>query len=61
LTPSAIWRENMGKIAPNQADLLVRGVNSGRKIIILGGGHAPCLSDPATFHAEPQQFLGELT
>src|SRR4051795_6181782 len=57
----AIWGENDNLIPQEQADLLVRGGNSGRKVIIPGGSHAPYLSDPAALHAELLKFLSELS
>jgi pimeloyl-ACP methyl ester carboxylesterase len=56
----AIWGENDALIPRSQADLLVRSVKQGRKVIIPGGSHSPYISDPAAFHGALLGFLDEM-
>jgi pimeloyl-ACP methyl ester carboxylesterase len=53
----AVWGQNDTLIPQEQADLLVRAVRAGRKVIIPGGSHAPYMSDPHTFHIELLAFV----
>jgi LmbE family N-acetylglucosaminyl deacetylase/esterase/lipase len=56
----AIWGERDEVVPQDQADLLVKSVKRGRKVILSGAGHAAYMNAPAAFHEELLSFLGEL-
>lgn len=55
----AIWGENDRVIPQDHADLLVKSVKRGRKVIISGAGHALYMNAPEAFHQELLKFLKE--
>ena len=52
----AVWGENDDVVPVTNADLLVREVPNGRKVVIPNGTHAPYLSDPKRFTEELLRF-----
>ena len=59
-TVLAVWGENDRTIPIEQADLLVKSVKNGKKVIIAGGSHAPYMSDPDAFNKVLLTFLTEM-
>jgi pimeloyl-ACP methyl ester carboxylesterase len=56
----AVWGENDRTVPFENADALVQAVESGKKVIIPDGSHAPYMSDPVRFHQELLGFLSDL-
>jgi len=56
----AVWGENDRTVPFENADALVQAVESGKKVIIPDGSHAPYMSDPVRFHQELLGFLSNL-
>jgi pimeloyl-ACP methyl ester carboxylesterase len=56
----AVWGEDDDVVPLEQADLLVKSVKTGRKVVIPGAGHACYMSDPAAFHDALLDFLAKL-
>ena len=53
----AIWGEKNGTIPLHHADLLVKQVVDGKRVVVPGAGHALYMDDIAAFHRELFAFL----